>query len=75
MMLLYYHSKKALKESIGKSLKYEETSFHGPEFKPNGDFTGSNRPSLTGIRTPKGGKAREFFARITMVDGKIASVK
>ena len=75
MMIVHYATKKALKESIGQSLKYEETSMFGPEFKSTGTFTGSNRPSITGIRTPKGGKAREFFARITMENGLIASVK
>lgn len=68
MMLLYYTSKKELKENIGKRLKYEETSLFGPEYKSDGTFCGSNRPSITGI------KGREFFAEITMKNDLIEKV-
>lgn len=68
MMIFLYPSKKALKEAIGQSLKYRETSMFGPEYKPDGQLTGSNRPQITGI------KGREFFANVTMVAGKIAKV-
>lgn len=68
MMILNYASKKELKEQIGKALNYTETSMFGNEFKPNGSFCGSNRPSITGI------KGREFFANVTMRDGLIAKV-
>ena len=51
MMILNYPSKKELKENIGQSLRYTETSMFGPEYK------------------------REFFAEVTMQDGKIAKVK
>ena len=60
MMILHYTSKKELKENIGKHLKYQETSMFGPEYKSDGTFCGSNRPSITGI------KGREFFAEVTM---------
>lgn len=40
----------------------------GNEFKDNGQFCVSNRPSITGI------KGREFFATVHMADGKIAKV-
>lgn len=70
MMLLHgYKSKKELKEHIGESLNYEETSLFGPEYTPNGTFCAAHRPAITG------GKGREFFAKITMVDGKIAKVE
>ena len=69
MMILNYASKKELAGLVGCRLNYTETSFHGPEFKANGTFCGSNRPSITGI------KGREFFAEVTMVDGLIHSVK
>lgn len=67
MMILEYESKKELKDSIGKELNYEETSFFGTEFKANGTFSGCNRPSITGYK-------REFFAEVTMENGKIAKV-
>ena len=69
MMMMHYKSKKELKENIGKNLRYQETSMFGPEYKSNGKFCGSNRPSITGI------KGREFFAEVTMKDDLIAAVK
>lgn len=38
MLSARYATKKLLKESIGKSLRYEETSMFGEEYKPNGKF-------------------------------------
>lgn len=67
MMILNYESKKALKENIGKELRYTETSFFGNEYLPNGKFCGCNRPHLTGYK-------REFFAEVTMLDGLISKV-
>lgn len=75
MLLFNYTSKKQMQEAIGQTLDYTETSFFGPEYKDNGVLTGSNRPILTGITDNKGKKAREFFAQVTMKDGKIFSVK
>jgi len=68
MLIFNYPSKKALKESIGKPLNFIETSMFGPEYQLNGTLTGANRPHITG-------KGREFFAQVTMKDGKIKSVK
>jgi hypothetical protein len=68
MMIALYASKKDLKESIGQPLKYRETSMFGAEYKPNGSFCVSNRPSITGI------KGREFFATVTMANGLIEKV-
>lgn len=68
MMIAFYPSKKALKENIGSALSYEETSMFGPEYKSNGTFCVSNRPSITGI------KGREFFARVTMENDVISNV-
>lgn len=70
MLIFNYKSKKQMKEHIGQPLRYTETSFFGPEYKPNGSFSGSNRPSL-----PQGTGKREFFARVTLVDGKITKVE
>ena len=67
MLILNYPSKKALKECIGQPLRYTETSLFGPEYKPNGKFTGANRPHITKM-------GREFFAEVTMKDDKIVKV-
>lgn len=68
MLLLNYPSKKALKESIGAPLRFEETSLFGAEYVADGTIVGANRPHLTG-------QGREFFAQVTMRDGLIAKVK
>lgn len=67
-LIVYYKSKKELKENIGQPLKYQETSIFGPQFNHNGTFTASNRPFITKI------KGREFFASITMEKGLIKKV-
>lgn len=68
MLVFNYESKKALKESLGKPLRYIETSMFGPEYRDNGVLTGANRPHITG-------KGREFFANVTMENGLIKGVK
>jgi hypothetical protein len=68
MLIFNYETKKAMKECIGQPLKFTETSMFGPEYKPDGKLCGCNRPHLTGYK-------REFFANVTMVDGKIAKVE
>lgn len=68
MLVLDYPSKKDLKGQIGKPLRYQETSIFGDEYKANGTFVGCNRPHITGHK-------REFFASVTMIDGKIAKVE
>jgi hypothetical protein len=50
MMIFNYPTKKSLKESIGQPLEYTETSLFGAEFKSDGEFTGCNRPHLTGVK-------------------------
>lgn len=67
-MIVHYPSKKALKEEVGKSLRYTETSMFGAEYKANGKLTVANRPHITGL-------GREFFAQVTMRDGLIARVE
>ena len=71
MMVLNYNSKKQLKENIGKSLNYTETSMFGNEYKSNGSFCGSNRPQIPEY----GNSGREFFAEVTMRNDLILSVK
>jgi len=70
MMILNYESKKDLKESVGKPLKYTETSFFGEEYKSDGTFAGCNRPT-----DPRGTGTREFFAEVTMENNLIVGVK
>lgn len=65
MMGALYPSKKDLKANIGKPLRYEETSFFGPEYKENGRFCVVG-PSPT---------QRKWFAEVTMENGLIKSVK
>tara|TARA_R110002020_G_scaffold40690_3_gene120183 strand:+ start:2395 stop:2622 length:228 start_codon:yes stop_codon:yes gene_type:complete len=74
MLILNYASKKELKASIGQRLSYQETSIFGAEYSDNSTITGSNRPSITGITTSTGRKAREFFARVEMRNGFIYKV-
>lgn len=69
MLIFMYQSRKELKESIGQPLKFRETSIFELEYHNNGKLIGSNRPYVTGI------KDREFFAKVTMNEGKIQSVK
>lgn len=68
MLVFDYASKKDLKASIGKPLRYIETSLFGAEYRTDGKLTGANRPHITG-------KGREFFANVIMEGGKIKSVK
>lgn len=68
MLVFDYPSKKVLKESIGKPLRYIETSIFGAEYRENGTLAGANRPYITG-------KGREFFANVTMENGLIKAVK
>ncbi len=68
MIVFNYPSKKVLKENVGQPLQYIETSLFGEEYVRDGQLTGANRPHITGL-------GREFFATVTMRDGKIAGVK
>jgi hypothetical protein len=64
MMGASYKTKKDLKLAVGQELRYEETSFFGPEFKPNGTFCVVG-PSPT---------QRNWFASVTMENGLIKKV-
>ena len=69
MIILNYKSKKELRENIGKSLNYTETSMFGPEYKSDGTVVGSNRPHSTN------NEGREFFAEVTLKNHIIQKVK
>ena len=64
MMGARYKTKKELKAAVGQPLKYEETSFFGPEYKPDGSFCVVG-PSPT---------VRKWYATVTMANGLIAKV-
>jgi hypothetical protein len=61
-----YATKKALKESVGKPLRFIETSMFGAEFRSNGSLT---------VVGPDPYRDRRWFATVTMVNGLIAKVR
>lgn len=63
-MLAFYPTKKALKESVGKRLQYQETSLYGAQYKSNGTITVAD--GFTG--------KRKWFASVTMKDDLIHKV-
>lgn len=65
MLVARYPTKKVLKESVGESLDYEETSMFGPEYDPNGRLT---------VVGP-GAYDRKWYANVEMEDGKIVKVE
>ena len=68
-MLVHYKTKKELKAAIGEPLRYTETSIFGPEYLDTGSFMVAHRP-----RIQKNG-GREFSAKVTMSNGRIAAVE
>jgi hypothetical protein len=64
MMGANYKTKKDLKAAVGQALRYQETSFFGPEFKENGTFCVVG-PSPT---------VRKWYASVTMQNGLIQKV-
>lgn len=69
LLVVGYKTKAELKATVGKPLRYRETAVVGAEYDANGRFTVAHRPQVTGF----GG--REFFAKVTMENGKIARVE
>jgi hypothetical protein len=65
MLAASYKTKKQLKESVGKSLRYVETSMFGAEYKDNGKFCVVGPSAYD----------RKWYAEITMENGLIKSVK
>ena len=62
MIIVNYRSKRELKKAVGKPLDYEESNPGLQSFKTDGSFFGVNQ-------------SRSFQATITMVNGKIESVR
>ena len=65
MLGALYKTKQVLKESIGKELRYEETSIFGVEYKSNGSFCVVGPSPYV----------RKWYAEVTMENGLIESVK
>ena len=63
MITLLYKTKKELKTQIGKSLRFNETSYFGNEYKSNGWVTGCNHPK------------RSWFARVLIENDLIKKVE
>lgn len=68
-LAVIYPTKKALKESVGRPLRYSETSVFGNDYRPDGWLTVAGRPHLSPV------VKREFFARVLMRDGLITKVE
>lgn len=64
MLSANYKTKSELKQNIGKSLRYEETSFFGPEYKSNGKFAVVGPSPLN----------RKWYAQVTMENNLIKRV-
>lgn len=64
MLAASYKSKKDLKASVGKPLRYIETSMFGPEYTPNGKF------AVVGPSPYD----RKWYAQVTMENGLIKKV-
>ena len=64
MLAASYPTKKALKESIGKPLRFVETSFFGEEYKETGSLTVVGPSPYV----------RKWYATITMANGLIVKV-
>jgi hypothetical protein len=77
MLLVCYPSKKVLKASVGKPLRYRETSVFGEEYRRDGVLTVAYRPSIWKHVDPETGvwSGREFFARVTVKEGLISKVE
>jgi hypothetical protein len=64
MMAATYKTKKLLKASVGKPLRYVETSLFGAEYRPDGRFAVVGPAPLN----------RKWYAQVTMAGGFIAKV-
>jgi hypothetical protein len=64
MMGALYPTKQALKSSIGKPLRYEETSMFGAEYRANGTFCVVGPSPYI----------RKWYASVTIKDGVIVKV-
>ena len=61
-----YYKKRDLKASIGKTLRFVETSLFGSEYKPDG---------VNVVVGPDAYRKREWYAQVTCSNGIITKVK
>ena len=66
MMGADYATKKVLKESIGKTLDYIDTSMFGNEFKGDGTYA---------VVGPDPYRNRKWYAEVTIKEGLISKVR
>jgi len=66
MMGASYPTKKKLKESVGKRLRFVETSMFGTEYRSSGDFC---------VVGPCAYTNRKWYATVTMENDLIKKVK
>jgi hypothetical protein len=66
MMGANYAKKKDLKASVGKALRFTETSWFGAEYQGDGTYTMVGPCAYTN---------RKWYARVTVADGVIAKVE
>ena len=64
MLAATYPTKKALRAAVGERLRYVETSLFGAEYRPDGRLTVVGPAPYT----------RNWFATVTMADGRIKRV-
>ncbi len=65
MLGAQYKTKKALKENVGKGLRFTETSMFGPEYKSTGKFCVVGPSPFE----------RKWYAEVEMKDDIITRVK
>lgn len=65
MLVALYASKKELKCSVGKHLRFSETSMFGQEYQRNGTFPVVGPSAYN----------RKWYASVTMEDGVIKKVE
>jgi hypothetical protein len=65
MLAFTYKTKKELRDSIGKPLRFNETSIFGSEYRHDGTLTGVGPSEYV----------RKWYANVVMVNGLIAKVK
>ena len=70
MIIVNYKSLEHLQSKIGQYLEYQETNVKRKCYKPDGQFTVTNRPAVTGNKN-----LPEFWAIVTMKNGKIHKVE
>jgi hypothetical protein len=67
-LIANYPTKASCKASVGKRLRFIETSLFGSEYRSNGELTVANRPHITH-------NGKEWFGNVTMENDLIVKVR